>query len=195
MSERTARIDELLRQEISAIITREVQDPRVGFVTVTRVEVSADLGHARVWVSMIGQPEERRTTFAALVRALPFVRRELGVLRLRRIPELHLREDDSVERGTRVLQLLEDLEAGREPVEAESGETLPTPGPHEPPAPEPARDGGSRRRAARKGDALPGAGGRRVARGASRAPSSGRNRHGTSRRRGGAGPARGGDDA
>ena len=142
MSERTARVDELLRQEISAIIAREVQDPAVGFVTVTRVEVNPDLGHARVWVSMIGQPDERRRTFDALVRAMPFVRRELGVLRLRRIPVLHLRMDDSVERGTRVLRLLEDLEAGREPVGAEGGETLPTPGPHEAPE-EPAPPVGS----------------------------------------------------
>ncbi len=152
MSERTARLDELLRQEISAIIAREVQDPGVGFVTVTRVEVSPDLGHARVWVSMIGQPEDRRRTFAALARAMPFVRRELGVLRLRRIPVLQLRVDDSVERGTRVLRLLEELEAGREPEATGEGETLPTPGLRESAEPAQAermpgtRRGGPRRR-------------------------------------------------
>ncbi len=130
MTERTARVDQLLQEEISRIVTREVQDPRIGFATITRVETSPDLRHARVWVSLIGQPDERKQTFRALARAMPFVRRELGVLRLRRIPELHLELDDSVERGTRVLHILDDLEAGREPSLPEPGETLPTPGPH-----------------------------------------------------------------
>jgi ribosome-binding factor A len=128
MTERTARLDELLQQEISRILLREVQDPRIGFVTVTRVEVAPDLRHARVWVSIIGQPEERRQTFRALGRAMPFVRRELGVLRLKRIPELHLHLDDSFERGTRVMHILDELEAGREPALPDLGETLPTPG-------------------------------------------------------------------
>ncbi len=129
MTERTARVDQLLQEEISRIVTREVQDPRIGFATITRVETSPDLRHARVWVSLIGQPDERKTTFRALARAMPFVRHELGVLRLRRIPELHLELDDSVERGTRVLHILDDLEAGREPSLPEPGETLPTPRP------------------------------------------------------------------
>lgn len=129
MTGRTARLDELLQQEISRIVSRDVRDPRVGFVTITRVEVTPDLRHARVWVSIIGQPDERRAAFLALAHSMPFVRRELGVLRLRRIPDLHLQLDDSVERGTRVLRILEDLEAGREPEGLVPGETLPTPGP------------------------------------------------------------------
>ncbi len=129
MSERTERLDELLQQEISRILAREVQDPRIGFVTVTRVEVTPDLRHARVWVSIIGQPGERKEAFRALGRAMPFVRHELGVLRLRRIPELHLLLDDSIERGTRVMQILDDLEEGREPEAPVPGETLPTPRP------------------------------------------------------------------
>ncbi len=128
MTERTARLDHLLREEISRILAREVQDPRIGFATVTRVETAPDLRHAKVWVSIIGQPDERRSTFRALARAMPYVRHELGALRLRRIPELHLELDDSVERGTRVLQILDDLEAGREPSPPSPGETLPTPG-------------------------------------------------------------------
>ncbi len=129
MTERTARVDQLLQEEISRVVAREVQDPRIGFATVTRVETSPDLRHAKVWVSIIGQPDERRTTFRALARAMPFVRHELGTLRLRRIPELHLELDDSLERGTRVLQILDDLEAGREPAPSTPGETLPSPGP------------------------------------------------------------------
>ena len=105
MSERTKQLDELLRQEIAEIVTREVGDPRIGFVTITDVETSPDLRHAQVWVSVIGQPAERDATIAALGRAMPFVRRELGRrLRLKRIPDLHVRLDDTAERGTRVLR-------------------------------------------------------------------------------------------
>jgi ribosome-binding factor A len=127
MSDRTARLDELLREEISAIITRDVHDPRVGFVTVTSVDVTRDLSHATVWVSLIGQADERRDALRALGRAMPFVRARLGVLRIRKIPELHLRLDDTAERGTRVLDILHALEVGEEPPDATHAETLPTP--------------------------------------------------------------------
>ncbi len=111
MSERTRRVDHLLQEEISAIIRRDIHDPRVGFVTITGVDVTSDLRHATVWASVIGDAAERRAMLAVLGRAMPFVRHQLGDLRLRRIPELHLREDDTAERGTRVMQLLEQLEA------------------------------------------------------------------------------------
>ncbi|HEX2625435.1 MAG TPA: 30S ribosome-binding factor RbfA [Candidatus Limnocylindrales bacterium] len=139
MTARTDRIDELLRQEIGAILAKDVQDPRIGFVTVTDVETAPDLSTARVFVSVIGQPAERETTMRALQRAMPFVRHELGSrLRLRRIPELQLRTDDSVQRGTRVLQLLAELEAGgdvTEPLAIEETLPTPTPGVPVPPAP------------------------------------------------------------
>jgi ribosome-binding factor A len=129
MTARTERIDELLRQEIGAILAREIDDPRVGFATVTSVETAPDLRHAKVWVSVIGQATDRRQTLSALGRAMPFVRHELGKrLRLKRIPEFHLELDDTLERGTRVLHLLNELEAGHEPIEdAAPGESLPTP--------------------------------------------------------------------
>ena len=130
MTQRTDRIDELLRQEIGTILTREVKDPRIGFATVTRVETAPDLRHAKVWISVIGGRTERRETIAALGRAMPFVRHELGSrLRIRRIPDLHVQLDETPERGTRVLHLLEELEAGRMPdaEPAPDGETLPTP--------------------------------------------------------------------
>lgn len=129
MTERTARLDELLRQEITAIVAREVDDPRIGFVTITDVDVSPDLRHANVWVSLIGEGSERREQLRALAGALPFVRRRLGRLHLKRIPELHLKEDRSAQRGTRVMQILDDLESGRDPAEPPAGETLPSPGP------------------------------------------------------------------
>lgn len=127
MSERTARVDELLREEISRIVAREIADPRVGFVTITKVEVTRDLGHAVVWASVIGQADERAATIRALGRAMPFVRHRLGVLRLRRIPELHLKLDDTAERGTRLLTIMQELEAGHEPEVPSKAETLPTP--------------------------------------------------------------------
>ena len=109
------------------MIRRDVDDPRVGFVTITDVEVTPDLRHANVWVSVIGTPTERRQTLRALGRAMPFVRGRLGRLRLKRIPDLHVKEDRTSERGTRVLRILDDLERGGEG-DVEPPETLPTPG-------------------------------------------------------------------
>jgi len=134
------RVDELLRQEIGTILSRELADPRIGFATITDVETSPDLRHARVWVSVIGQPAEREATLAALGRAMSYVRHTLGLrLRLKRIPELHVQLDDTAERGTRLLRLLSELGAGHE-VEPgpPTGEALPTPVarlPHEGDAP------------------------------------------------------------
>ena len=129
MSQRTDRVDELLRQEIGSIITREIADPRVGFATITKVETDRELRHAKVWVSVIGQPKERTATIAALTHAMPFVRHQLGDrLRIKRIPMLHVQVDDTAERGTRILQLIDELSAGHIPdSEPVKGESLPTP--------------------------------------------------------------------
>jgi ribosome-binding factor A len=129
MTARTNRIDELLRQEITSIISREIADPRVGFATITGVETAPDLRHAKVFVSVIGQPDDRKEALRALGRAMPFVRHELGKrLRIKRIPEFHLELDETLERGTRVLRLLDELEAGHTPDDLPPlGESLPTP--------------------------------------------------------------------
>ena len=127
MSQRTARVDELLREEISDIVRREVDDPRIGFVTITDVEVTTDLRHANVWVSVIGTEAERKQTLRALAHAMPFVRGRLGKLRIKRIPDLHIKEDDSAGRGTRVLAILDSLEQGGEGDVTTQAETLPTP--------------------------------------------------------------------
>jgi ribosome-binding factor A len=172
MSQRIDRIDELLRQEIGDLLTREVQDPHIGFATVTDVQTSHDLGHARVWVSVIGSSAERRDALAALGRAMPFVRRQLGGrLRLRRIPELHVVADESNQRATRVLRILDELERGEAPVEIPPGESLPTPVPrlpHEgdsaepdpgsPVIPSPGRARSARSRGERPGTSRPPAG-------------------------------------
>jgi ribosome-binding factor A len=170
MSQRTERVDELLRQEIGAIVTREIADPRIGFATITSVETTDDLRHAKVWVSVIGQPAERDAALAALRHAMPFVRHELGGrLRMRRIPDLHVHLDDTAERGTRILQMLAELETGSLPdPDLAIAESLPTPVPrlpHEfdlpdeppsavfvPPAPRPRGSRkGARRTSPRKG--------------------------------------------
>jgi ribosome-binding factor A len=129
MSQRTDRVDELLRQEIGTLLSKEVQDPRIGFATITDVETSPDLRHAKVWVSVIGQKADRDETLRALSDAMPFIRHELGKrLRIKRIPDLHVRLDDTAERGTRVLHLLHELEAGTDPELIEPMvEDLPTP--------------------------------------------------------------------
>jgi len=161
MTQRTDRVDELLRQEIGQLLAREVSDPRIGFATVTDVETTPDLRHAKVWVSVIGTEAERKAAVAALAHAMPFVRHELGArLRIKRIPELHVRLDDTSERGTRLLRLLNELEGGATPAEAAGDpEALPTPVarlPHEgdapelPPLPEPTAGRSSTTRPARR---------------------------------------------
>ncbi len=127
MSQRTSRVDELLREEITRILARDVEDPDIGFVTVTTVDVVPDLRQASVWVSVIGDEATRKRSLRALERAMPFVRRKLGALRLKRIPELRVRYDDAAERGTRVLRILDELETGEVTADLPGGETLPTP--------------------------------------------------------------------
>jgi ribosome-binding factor A len=138
LTARTDRIDELFRQEIGAILTREVDDPRIGFATITSVETQPDLRHAKVRVSVIGPAQQRKDAIVAMGRAMPFVRHELGKrLRLKRIPEFHLELDETLERGTRILHLLDELEAGRAPDDQPGeGESLPTPAMRPPVEPE-----------------------------------------------------------
>ena len=126
MTQRTKRLDELLREEISDVIRRDVDDPRIGFHTITDVEVAPDLRHATLWVSVIGTPDERKQTLRALGHAMPFVRNRLGKLRLKRIPELHMREDETAARGTRVMKILDELERGGTGELEPPTETLPS---------------------------------------------------------------------
>ena len=96
------------------MLTRQVHDPGIGFLTVTRCEVSADLQHARVYYTTLGDEKARRESARALERASPFLRRQLaGRLRLRRAPELLFFFDESVERHDRIERILRDLEQER----------------------------------------------------------------------------------
>jgi ribosome-binding factor A len=113
MSQRTDRLDSQIRAELMDLIQRHMKDPRIGFATVTRVETARDLGSARVWVSVLGTPEEQETAVKALTAAAPWLRRQLGDrLTLRHIPQLAIRHDDSIESGDRVLRILRELEEG-----------------------------------------------------------------------------------
>ena len=114
MSQRTDRLDSQIRSELAELLQREMKDPRIGFATITRVETARDLGSARVWVSIMGTPEEREKTLKALTDAAPWLRRQLGDrLTVRHIPQLVIRHDDSIEAGDRVLRLLRDIEEER----------------------------------------------------------------------------------
>ena len=110
MSQRTDRLDSQIRQELMDLLQREMKDPRLGFATIIRVETARDLGHARVWVSVLGTDVEREKTMQALKVATPWLRRKLGErLSLRHVPELSMREDDSIASGDRVLQIIAEL--------------------------------------------------------------------------------------
>jgi ribosome-binding factor A len=113
MTDRMRRVDEAMREVLSAAITTELKDPRVGFVTVTAVETSPDLRHARVFVSVLGNPGERRRSLEALARAHGFLQRRVaGELRLKHTPTLDFAYDDSAERGLRIAEILEGQDSG-----------------------------------------------------------------------------------
>src|ERR1044072_144832 len=108
-SDRMRRVDEAVREVLSGAITSELKDPRVGFVTVTAVETSLDLRHARVYVSVLGNPGERRRSLQGLDNARGFLQRRIGAeLRMKNTPQLQFVYDDTPERGMRISQLLED---------------------------------------------------------------------------------------
>jgi ribosome-binding factor A len=107
-SDRMRRVNEAVREVLSAAITTELKDPRVGFVTVTAVETSSDLRHARVFVSVLGNPGERRRTLKALDNAHGFLQRRVGgELRMKNTPQLQFVYDDTPERGMRINELLD----------------------------------------------------------------------------------------
>jgi len=113
---RPERLAEQIKEEVSLIIAGEVEDPRVGFVTVTDVKLSADLRHAKVYVSVIGSENEVKGSLAALRHATGFIRHQLGAaLRMRHTPELHFDYDDAEARAARIEELLrEETAAARE---------------------------------------------------------------------------------
>ena len=111
MSRRLKQINQAMRREISELIARRINDPRIkGIVSVTEVEVSRDLAQAKVFISFLGTDEEKVDLFHGLEAASGFIRREVGgSLKLRFIPQLIFLPDDSIERGRQLLQLIDQV--------------------------------------------------------------------------------------
>jgi ribosome-binding factor A len=109
MSDRMRRVNEAVRQVLSETVG-ELKDPRIGFVTITGVETSPDLRHARVYVSVFGPEKERRESLAGLEAAHGVLQARLArELRMKRTPQLAFEYDPSVERGVRLTQLIDEL--------------------------------------------------------------------------------------
>jgi ribosome-binding factor A len=107
---RPERVADQIRAEVTTMISRELHDPGVGFVTVTRVHVTPDLQHARVYYTSLGDATAQRNSARALERAAGFMRRQIGQrLRLRRAPEIQFEFDESVGHQDRVEQLLKEI--------------------------------------------------------------------------------------
>ena len=124
---RTARVDELLKQEVARVLP-DVKDPRVGFVTVVDVDVSPDLRHATVHVSVLGEEAEKEATLWALRGASGFIRSRVGqVVTLKFLPDLHFELDRSLEKAARLDALIQEMRSDTTPED---------PGPDEPATPE-----------------------------------------------------------
>jgi ribosome-binding factor A len=106
---RVKRVESLIREEVAEFILREISDPRVGFVTVTKVECTSDLARAKVFVSVLGDEGQKRTTMRGLERAKKIIRARVGkVLGIRRVPELVFELDEGIEKQLRMAELIDE---------------------------------------------------------------------------------------
>ena len=114
MSRRTERVNDLIRDELSDMLLKEVRDPRLGgLISITRVEVAPDLSTARVFVSVMGDEDEQEAAMKAMSAAVSFFHRELKKrVEMRRVPFLTFRLDNSIARGADVLSLLNQVSSG-----------------------------------------------------------------------------------
>lgn len=111
MSHRANRVGEQMKKELSDIIGRKIKDPRIGFVTVTDVQVSGDLQQAKVYISVLGDEEQRENTLKGLAKAKGFIRTEVGQrIRLRKTPEIIFEWDESINYGNRINSILHQLQ-------------------------------------------------------------------------------------
>lgn len=107
---RSHRVGEQIQKEVSSLLLKGIKDPRVEFVTITAVEVTPDLHLARIYFTALGDDEARRRAEAGLKSAIPYIRRELGKrLRMRYIPDILFKYDTSLEYGSRIESLLQDI--------------------------------------------------------------------------------------
>ena len=111
---RASRVGDQIQAELASLLTRDVHDPGIGFVTITRVKLSPDLQQARVYYTSIGDDKAKRESARALDRATPFLRRQVGQrLRLKRVPVLTFLYDESIEQGDRIERILQELKMER----------------------------------------------------------------------------------
>jgi len=107
---RALRVQDLLKKEISQIILEMLKDPQIGFVTITAVEVSADLKNAKVFYSVLGTPQEKQNTASALNRARGFIQSEINRrVRMKKTPQINFEFDHSLEYGDRIDRIIEQL--------------------------------------------------------------------------------------
>jgi ribosome-binding factor A len=119
---RRERVAAQIRMELSDIVQHHIRDPRLGWATITRVEMSPDLCYAKVFISVYGDEQARKRTFDVLEHALGFIRRELARrVRMRQAPEIHFKPDESIEQSQRVGEILRGIEIP--PAEPETGES------------------------------------------------------------------------
>ncbi|MFD2682787.1 30S ribosome-binding factor RbfA [Bacillus seohaeanensis] len=118
MSHRAIRVGEQMKKELSDIIGRKIKDPRVGFVTVTDVQVSGDLQQAKVYITVLGDQDKREDTLKGLAKAKGFIRSEVGQrIRLRKTPEIIFEFDESIDYGNRIETLLKKVQDNPENIE------------------------------------------------------------------------------
>jgi ribosome-binding factor A len=118
MSHRANRVGEQMKKELSDIIGRKIKDPRIGFVTVTDVQVTGDLQQAKVYISVLGDDEQKENTLKGLAKAKGFIRTEIGHrIRLRKTPEIIFEFDESIDYGNRIENLLHQLHTDEKPME------------------------------------------------------------------------------
>ncbi|CEI84260.1 ribosome-binding factor A [Oceanobacillus oncorhynchi subsp. incaldanensis] len=107
---RAHRVAEQMKKELGDILSRKIKDPRVGFVTVTDVEVTGDLQQAKIFISVLGDEKKKQETLLGLAKAKGFIRSEIGKrIRLRKTPELTFEFDEAIEQGNRIDSILRDL--------------------------------------------------------------------------------------
>jgi len=126
---RPSRVGDQLRKELSDLLARDVQDPGIGFLTITHVKITPDLQVARVYYTTMGDAKSLRESQRALERATPFLRRQIGGrLRLKRVPQLEFFFDESVARGDRIERILQDISAERQELQQEGDQAPPEEG-------------------------------------------------------------------
>ncbi|GMB08415.1 ribosome-binding factor A [Thermolongibacillus altinsuensis] len=112
---RATRVGEQMKKELSDIIGRKIKDPRIGFVTVTDVRVTGDLQQAKVYISVLGDEEQKKNTLKGLAKATGFIRSEIGQrIRLRKTPEIYFEIDESIDYGMRIESLIKQISQEKE---------------------------------------------------------------------------------